>query len=101
MPIIGSFADIAGQWLESEKHKVTTVTHTKKTARLKNLAFPVLGDMPIKQIKPSDVLASLKPIIDRRQLETAHRLHGEIENIFDYGIVHNQADYREVLDERA
>ncbi|NOU12762.1 MAG: integrase, partial [Methylococcaceae bacterium] len=55
MPIIGSFADIAGQWLESEKHKVTTVTHTKKTARLKNLAFPVLGDMPIKQIKPSDV----------------------------------------------
>lgn len=39
------------------------------------------------------MLAILKPIIDKLQLETAHRLHGEISSIFAYGIIHNYTDY--------
>lgn len=65
----------------------------KKTSRLKRLAFPVLGDIAINQVKSSDVLAALKPLIDKRQLETAHRLHSEISSIFAYAIVHNFTDY--------
>ncbi|MFZ2452200.1 MAG: integrase arm-type DNA-binding domain-containing protein [Methylovulum miyakonense] len=93
LPLLNSFADIAIQWLASIQHLTTETTHIKKTSRLERLAFPVLGDMPINQVKSSDVLASLQPLIDKTQLETAHRLHSEISAIFAYAIVHNFTDY--------
>lgn len=57
------------------------------------MAFPILGDMPINAIKSTDVLATLKPLIDMKQLSTAHRLLGEISTIFAYAIVHDFTDY--------
>jgi len=93
LPIINSFADITRQWLDSIAHLTSEKTHTKKTSRIERLAFPILGDLAINQIKSSDVLASLKPMIDKSQLETAHRLHGEISSVFAYAIVHNFTDY--------
>ncbi|MGR8933529.1 MAG: tyrosine-type recombinase/integrase [Gammaproteobacteria bacterium] len=93
LPPLDSFADVALQWLNSTAHLTTAYTHTKKLSRLKRLAFPAIGDMPIKEIKSANVLALLKPIIDKGQLETAHRLHAEISAIFAYAIVHGRADY--------
>jgi integrase len=91
--LINSFADIAMKWLESIEHLTKGQTHIKKTSRLERLAIPILGDKLIADIKSSDVLLALKPLIDKRQLETAHRLHGEISAIFAYAIVHNFTDY--------
>jgi integrase len=93
LPIIDSFADVTRQWLHSIKHLTSQTTHTKKTSRIERLAFPILGDKPIKEIKSSDVLATLKPLIQINKLETAHRLHAEISSIFAYAIVHNYTDY--------
>jgi len=93
LPIINSFADIAWQWLGSMEHLTNPTTRLKKTSRLERLAFPTLGDIAINTIKSSDILATLKPLIDKKQLSTAHRLHGEISAIFAYGIVHNFTDY--------
>jgi integrase len=93
LPILNSFADIARQWLESIDHLTKPTTQTKKTSRLERLAFPMIGDIAINQIKSSEILAVIKPIIDKKQLETAHRLHSEISSIFAYAIVHNFTDY--------
>ena len=93
LPIAGSFADIAQQWVNSIEHLTNSITHTKKTSRIERLAYPLLGNKPIKAIKSADVLSVLQPIIDKRQLETAHRLYGEISAIFAYAIVHNFTDY--------
>ncbi|PPD33207.1 MAG: integrase [Methylomonas sp.] len=93
LPIIDSFADITRQWLSSIAHLTSSTTHTKKTSRIERLAFPILGDKPISEIKSSDILAVLKPLIHKHQLETAHRLHAEISSIFAYAIVHNFTDY--------
>lgn len=93
MPILNSFEHVARDWLASIEHLTTATTHIKKTSRIERLALPVLGDMPIKAIKSSDVLTALKPLIDKSQLETAHRLHSEISAIFAYAIVHNFTDY--------
>jgi hypothetical protein len=65
LPILNSFADIAGQWLRSVEHLTKPTTQTKKTSRLERLAFPTLGDMAINQIKSSDIMAILKPLIDK------------------------------------
>lgn len=93
LPILNSFADISRQWLESIEHLTKTTTQTKKISRLERLAFPMIGDIAINQIKSSEILAVIKPIIDKKQLETAHRLHSEISSIFAYAIVHNFTDY--------
>jgi integrase len=93
LPILGSFEHAARDWLKSIEHLTGATTHIKKTSRLERLAFPILGDMPIKAIKSADVLKALKPLIDKSQLETAHRLHSEISAIFAYAIVHNRTDY--------
>lgn len=93
LPILNSFEHVARDWLDSIAHLTGATTHTKKTSRLERLAFPVLGDMAITAIKSADVLKSLKPLIDKSQLETAHRLHSEISAIFAYAIVHNFTDY--------
>ena len=93
LPILNSFADITGQWLKSVEHLTKPTTQTKKISRLERLAFPTLGDVAINQIKSSDILAILKPLIDKKQLETAHRLRGELSCIFAYAIVHNFTDY--------
>ena len=93
LPILGSFEHAARDWLASIEHLTGETTHIKKTSRLERLAFPILGDMPITAIKSADVLKTLKPLIDKSQLETAHRLHSEISAIFAYAIVHNCTDY--------
>ena len=93
LTILNSFADLTRQWLASIAHLTSVTTQIKKTSRLERLAFPVLGDLPIKEIKSSDVLAALRPLIDKMQLETAHRLHAEISSVFSYAIVHDFTDY--------
>ena len=93
LPILGSFADVSHQWLNSVSHLTKATTAKRKKSRIERYAFPILGNKPINEIKSSEVLAILKPIIDKLQLETAHRLHGEISSIFAYGIIHNYTDY--------
>lgn len=95
VPIIDSFADIALKWLYSISHLTNTTTHKKKTSRITRLAFPLLGDEPIREIKAADIFEVLKPIIQKDQLETAHRLHAEISSIFDYAIVHGLAEFNQ------
>ena len=92
LTVLNSFADLTRQWLASVAHLTSKTTQIKKASRLERLAFPVLGDMQIKEIKSSDILAALKPLIDKMQLETAHRLHAEISSVFSYAIVHNFTD---------
>jgi len=90
---LNSFEYVARAWLDSIEDLTGATTHIKKTSRLERLAFPVLGDMAITAIKSADVLITLKSLIDKSQLETAHRLHSEISAIFAYAIVHNFTDY--------
>ena len=79
--------------MKSTEHLVSKTTHTKKISLLNRLAYPFLGNKQITDIKSSDIFEVIKPLIERNQLETAHRLHGEISSIFAYAIVHNYTNY--------
>jgi hypothetical protein len=89
LPMINSFSDITYQWLAEIKPNIAEITYIKRRSRLIRLAFPAIGNIAINQIKSSDILAALQPLIDRRQLETAHRLYSEIRLIFAHAIVHD------------
>lgn len=93
LPLLDSFADVTLRWLAFTQHLTSKTTHTKKLARLSKWAFPALGSIFIHQIKPADIAGALKPLIDKNQLETAHRLRSEISAIFAYAMVHNLCEY--------
>lgn len=50
------------------------------SASLKRYAFPILGDIRVNAIRPSDVLNALSPIWSTKR-ETANRVRGRIETI--------------------
>lgn len=52
-------------------------------ATLEAYAYPSLGDVPVAEIAPDDVLAVLRPIWNGKP-ETASRLRGRMEAVFDY-----------------
>ena len=62
LPIEGSFADAATQWLNTVEHLTKPQTHIKKANRLKSYAFPAIGDAILNEVKSSEIMALLKLI---------------------------------------
>jgi integrase len=65
----------------------------QKKNRLTTWIFPAIGHKPINEIKSSEILDALRPLIEANKLDSAHRLRAEISAIFAYAIVHNLTDY--------
>jgi integrase len=105
LPVVGSFADTANQWLDYlSKHPskrtgkvIAPLTLEKKAARIKNYVLPTLGGMLLKEIKPSNIWDVIKPLIDKKQIETAHRVFAEIVAIFNHAIIEEITDYNPAL----
>ncbi len=77
----------------STAHTVREITQQKKIRRFELYVFPVIGRKPIAEIKSPDILSIIKPLIDKKQLETAHRINSEISALYSYAIVHGLTDY--------
>lgn len=59
---------------------------------LEDFAYPALGDRPIAQIKPSEVLELLKKVEGRGTFETARRLRGICSRVFRYAVSTQKAE---------
>ena len=93
LPIVDSFEYVTREWLSSIAHTVREKTSIKKTRRFETYVFPIIGAMPIGEIKSPDIFSVIKPIIAKKQLETAHRTYSEISSAFSYAIAHGYTDY--------
>lgn len=91
LPIINSFEHVCREWLDSVAHGVRGITLQKKIRRFELYVFPVIGSMPIADVKAPDIFGIIKPLIAKSQLETAHRLNSEISGA--YAIAHGFTDY--------
>jgi integrase len=60
--------------------------------RLELNVFPWLGEKPITEIRPKDVLACLRRIEERGALETAHRTKQIVGRVFRYAIATDRAE---------
>jgi integrase len=60
--------------------------------RLKRDVFPVIGDRPISQLKPRDVLGMLQNIELRGAVDTAHRIKVSCSQVFRYAIASGKCD---------
>ncbi|MBS7555640.1 integrase arm-type DNA-binding domain-containing protein [Ancylobacter dichloromethanicus] len=59
---------------------------------LEDFAYPALGDRPVAQIKPAEVLELLKKVEGRGTFETARRLRGICSRVFRYAVSTQKAE---------
>lgn len=86
-----TFEAVAREFLAAQKKKIAPATFEKAERMLEANAFPWLGNRPIAEIGPPELLAVLKRIEARGAHETAHRVKARIGQVFRYAIAHGTA----------
>jgi integrase len=97
---VNSFEVVAREWLETRKHKWASSSSRQTTARLEQHVFPKMGQRPLAEINPPEVLAMLRTVEARGTLETAHRVMRICGQIFMYAIATGRAERNPVPDLR-
>ncbi len=82
-----TFRAVSQEWFDRVSPTLAPMHATRVWARLEKDVFPVIGDRPIGGLGPSDVLAVVRPIEARGRIETAHRVLGNISQVFRYAVV--------------
>jgi len=81
-----SFESVANEWLKKNSTEWTPKTHRTNQGRLENHVFPYIGEMPIAEITPKEILAILQRIESKGTHETAHRVSSLCSQVFRYAV---------------
>ena len=95
-----SFETIAREWHEKRLHEWSPSTARLTLKRLELYALPKLGNRPIAEITPPELLAVLRVVEQRGALETARRTMQTCGKIFMYAIATGRAERNPVPDLR-
>lgn len=95
-----SFEIIAREWFAKQSNTWVESHAARILSRLENNIFPWLGKMPIAEIKPKEILETLKRVVGRGANESAHRLLQICGQIFRYAIVTERAERNPCTDLR-
>jgi integrase len=80
------FKRLVEQYLTTHQINYRNAKHAQQwRASLENYALPKLGRIPVREITPENILAVLHPVWATKT-ETAKRLQGRLERIFDLAI---------------
>jgi integrase len=93
LPVVGSFEDVARQWLDSTARQIADCTHQKRLKRFTRFTFPIIGGKAIGSVSSADIFSIIKPLISDNKLITARLVRSEISAVFCYAIAHSKADY--------
>ncbi|QQN73190.1 integrase arm-type DNA-binding domain-containing protein [Croceicoccus sp. YJ47] len=87
-----TFRQAALRWhrLQSEGWKPRHAVHVMQS--LEADAFPSLGSIPLRELKPSHIRSAIDAVQDRGSIDGAHRLLWRISAIFDLAIASEQID---------
>lgn len=79
-----TFQAIALEWLEANKSRWIESHAQRILRRLELHVFPELGELPIKEIRPMDVLATLRKVEKKGATHQSHRAHQVAASVFRY-----------------
>lgn len=88
-----SFAAVADEWLAKQAAKLAPATMAKARWTFDDLVFPWIGNRPIAEIDPPEVLKLLRRIEERGAHETAHRTKQRCGQVFRYAIATGRATH--------
>jgi len=86
-----TFKAIADEFIEKSAKEGRAAVTIKKTRWLLSLLEGDLGNRPITEIKPADLLESLQKIESKGHLETARRMRSFAGRVFRYGVATSRA----------
>lgn len=86
-----SFEVIAREW-GSKKVETWSEKNNRSKRMLERNIFPWLGNKPITDIQPKDILACLRIVEDRGTIETAHRTLQICGQVFRYAVATGRAE---------
>jgi len=87
-----TFKTVAEDWLKLKKGELADSTLEVAKRRLETWAFPKLGHLPIKEIKPATILDVLRSIEEQEKHETAHRIRQRVGEIFRFAVASDRAE---------
>ena len=93
-----TFKALALEWYD-KKNGAWAEEHAKrKLANLKHNVFPLIGDKPINNIAPVEVLNVLRKVEERGTLVTARRTLQIISQVFKYAVITGKAERNPAAD---
>ncbi|HHJ20839.1 MAG TPA: DUF4102 domain-containing protein [Gammaproteobacteria bacterium] len=81
-----SFQAVALEWHQNQCGKWVETYQSKIKRRMEKDLFPFIGNRPINEITPPELLAVLRKIEDRGAIDLAHRAKTTCGQIFRYGV---------------
>lgn len=87
-----TFQKIAIEWFETKKGTWSKDTANMIISYFEKDIFPYLGNSSISQIKPIEVLTTLKVIENRGALEIARKMRQRCSEVFQYAIITSRAE---------
>lgn len=83
-------------WLRGKQPALAPATMAKKEWIVRDIAGRPLAGKTMREVKPSDVLAILRTLETKLQLETAKRTRSTLAQLFDFAIWAQKADVNPV-----
>lgn len=87
-----TFRDVGEEYIARLRKEERAPTTISKNEWLLGFAYPHIGDRPIIDIKPAQVLEALRAVEARGRLESARRLRSTIGSVFRYAIATARAE---------
>ncbi|QJU58359.1 integrase arm-type DNA-binding domain-containing protein [Sphingomonas sp. AP4-R1] len=87
-----TFEETATAWHQNRVEALDEAHANRIMARLKRDAFPALGAMSLRQIKPADVLAMIRSVEARGALDVSRRLKQHVSQVYRFAIPQGWAD---------
>lgn len=91
--VTNTFKNIANEWHEKQKGSWTKDHAVNILRTLKRDAYPVIGDMPIKDISTKDCLSVIRAVEARGALDVAGRVKQRMSSVFRYAIQTARCDF--------
>ena len=87
-----TFEAIGAELVDKKRREGKATNTVGKSEWLLSLALPAIGARPIKEIAAPDILAVLRKVESRGELETAKRLRATIGQVFRYAVATGRVD---------
>lgn len=86
-----TFQAVAVEWIEKFKHMWTDSHFKNVSGRLQRDIYPWIGNRPVGEITPPELLSVLRKIEARGHIESAHRASTNAGQVFMYAIATGRA----------
>jgi len=87
-----TFEAVAREWLALQEKTLTESTLSRERSRLERFIFPQLGNRPIAQITPPELLNALRRIELRGTNESAHRTRSICSRVLRFAVATGRAE---------